>query len=198
MRKLRPPVPGIFHVATRTVDKRALFVNDYGRVYLLDLVTRVVDRFEWVCWSYVLMGTHYHLIVDTPNANLSLGMQFLNGTYAQRYNKLLGRYGHVFSARFCSREIADDDDLKAALRYVARNPVVAGICRDAGDWFWSSYGAVVGSMQAPGFLDVRRTLALFDDDEVRARAAFSRFVAAKDTDVDVKAGTYPALFEAGV
>jgi putative transposase len=83
-------VPGIYHVATRTVDKRDLsFADDYGRIFFLDLIMRVVARLEWICWAYVLMGTHYHLIVDTPKANLSLGMQFLNGTYAQRYNKVL-------------------------------------------------------------------------------------------------------------
>ena len=198
MRKLRPPVPGIYHVATRTVDKRDLFVNDYGRVFLLDLVARVVRRLEWICWSYVLMGTHYHLIVDTPKANLSLGMQFLNGVYAQRYNKLLERYGHVFSARFCSREIRDDDYLRAAVRYVARNPLEAGLCRDAGDWFWSSYGAVVGTGRPPSFLDVRRTLHLFSDKEAVARDAFREYVTAEDSAVDAKAGTYTSPFEAGV
>jgi putative transposase len=191
--------PGIYHVATRTVDKQDLFfADDYGRVFFLDLIMRVVARLEWICWAYVLMGTHYHLIVDTPKANLSLGMQFLNGTYAQRYNKVLGRYGHVFSARFCSREIMDDDYLKAAVRYVARNPVEAGLCSTAADWPWSSFGAVIGTSPAPSFLDVRRPLALFGDDTSRARAAFQRYVSARDSEVDAKAGTYSSPFEAGV
>jgi putative transposase len=190
MRKLRPPVPGIYHVATRTVDKRDLFPSDYLRVFLLDLVSRVVTRLEWICWSYVLMGTHYHLIVDTPQANLSRGMQFLNGLYGQRYNKLGGRYGHIFSARFCSREITDDDYLKAAIRYIARNPVEAGLCRDAGDWFWSSYGAIVGRAKPPGFLDVRRTLHLFGNDAAAARSNLRDFVTAEERTLDAKTTGY--------
>jgi putative transposase len=192
-------MPGIYHVATRTVDRRDFsFADDYGCVFWLDLASRVIDRLEWICWGYAVMGTHYHLIVDTPKANLSLGMQFLNGVYAQRYNKVLGRYGHLFSARFCSREITDNDHLKAAVRYVARNPVEAGLCHDAGDWKWSSYSAAVGAVPAPSFFDVRRPLALFGDNEARARAALRRYVTAKDTEVGAKAATYRSLFEAGV
>jgi putative transposase len=199
MRKLRPPVPGIYHVATRTVDRREFsFADDYGRVFWLDVVSRAIDRLEWICWAYVVIGTHYHLLVDTPKGNLSIGMQFLNGVYAQRYNKVVRRDGHLFSARFWSREIKDDNDLKAAVRYVARNPVEAGLCRDAVDWPWSSYSAAIGTTPAPSFFDVHRPLALFDDNEKRARAAFRRYVTAKDTEVDAKAATYPSLFEAGV
>ena len=176
--------------ATRTVDKRDLFPSDYGRVFLLDLVSRVIERLEWICLSYVLMGTHYHLLVDTPHGNLSSGMQYLNGVYAQRYNKLLGRYGHVFSARFWSREIADDDYLLAAHRYIARNPVEAGFCRDAGDWLWGSYAAVMGKLRPPSFLDIRRTFGLFSDNEATAREAFRAFVTAEDRAVSAEAATY--------
>lgn len=199
MRRLRPPVPGIYHVATRTVDKRDFsFADDYGCAFWLDVVSRVVSRLEWICWAYVVMGTHYHLLVDTPRGNLSLGMQFLNGVYAQRYNKVVGRDGHLFSARFWSREIKDDNYLKAAVRYVARNPLAAGLCRDAAEWPWSSYSAVIGTVPAPSFFDVRRPLALFDDNESRARGTLRRYVSAKDTDVDAKAATYQSLFQAGV
>lgn len=199
MRKLRPPVPGIYHVATRTVDRREFsFADDYGCVFWLDLVGRVMRRLEWIGWAYVVMGTHYHLLVDTPRGNLSLGMQFLNGVYAQRYNKVVRRDGHLFSARFWSREIKDNSYLTAAVRYIARNPVEAGLCRDASDWPWSSYSAAIGTTPAPSFFDVRRPLALFDDNESRARGAFRRYVTAKDTEVDAKAATYPSLFEAGV
>jgi putative transposase len=190
VRKLRPPAHGIYHVATRTSDKRELFANDYLRVFLLDLLSRVVARLEWICWSYVLMGTHYHLIVDTPNANLSRGMQFLNGVYGQRSNKLGGRYGHVFSARFSSREITDDDDLLGAIRYVARNPVKAGLCRDPGDWLWGSYAGVAGIATPSSFVDVRRTLRLFGSDDTVARDALRRFVAADDDAVDKRAAAY--------
>jgi hypothetical protein len=120
------------------------------------------------------------------------------GVYAQRFNKVVRRDGHLFSARFWSREINNDTYLKAAVRYVARNPVEAGLCRDAGDWPWSSYSAAVGTTPAPSFFDVRRQLALFDDNESRARGAFRRYVTAKDTEVDAKAATYPSLFETGV
>jgi putative transposase len=198
VRKLRPPVPGIFHVATRSVDQRPVFMDEYGCLFFLGLLARIVDRLAWSCWSYCLLDTHYHLVVEAQHGNLSEGMQFLNGSYAQRYNKRLGRNGHLFGARFGSREIRNDSHLQAALRYVARNPVEAGLCSTPAGWFWSSYSAVVGIAQAPSFLDVDRTLRLFGVKEELAREAFRHYVLSPAAAVGYEAGTYSSPLEAGV
>jgi hypothetical protein len=97
------------------------------------------------------MGTHYHLIVQTPRVNLAAGMQMLNGRYAQRFNWRYRRRGHLFGGRFMSVHIQDETHLMAAHRYVARNPVRAGLCAAPADWRWSSYRALVGTELPPIF-----------------------------------------------
>jgi putative transposase len=184
----RPPrievVDGIFHVATRAVDAACVYRDTTDRLDFLELLWRTVDTYAWRCQSYCLMGTHYHLIVQTPNANLAAGMQMLNGRYAQRFNWRHGRRGHLFGDRFMSMVIVDQSHLHAAHRYVIRNPVRAGLCADVAAWRWSSYRAVMGFVAAPRFLDVDGALSAFDVTPASARTAFAATVSAVSTPLD--------------
>src|SRR5215204_2897428 len=84
-----------------------------------------------------LMGTHYHLVVETTSKRLSHGMQYLNGEYAQRFNRRHHRDGHVFGARFAAWVVRDDEHYGCTLEYVLTNPVRAGLVEDWTDWPWS-------------------------------------------------------------
>jgi putative transposase len=88
-------------------------------------------------WAYCLMTTHYHLVVATPTPDLSRGMHYLNGLYAQRFNGRWDRFGHLFAERFWSRLIESEEYLGAACNYVFENPVRAGLCESASQWRWS-------------------------------------------------------------
>ena len=167
---------GIFHIATRAVYERFSFDNPEDRSRFLGVLGEVVEACGWQCKSYCLMGSHYHLILQTPHANLSLGMQMLNGKYAQRFNGRHHRHGHLFGSRFYSVHIESDRHLYAALRYVARNPVEAGICRGPADWRWSSYRATIGLEPAPRLLDSDGLLRLFGPARRSAREQFIRLV----------------------
>ena len=184
----RPPrievVDGIFHVATRAVDAVLAYRESNDRLDFLDLLWTTIETYEWRCQSYCLMGTHYHLIVQTPSANLAAGMQMLNGRYAQRFNWRHGRHGHLFGGRFMSVLIQDDAHLIAAHRYVARNPVRAGICADPAAWRWSSFRAVIGLVAPPMFLDVEGALSVFAVPGRPARAAFATTIAAASSPID--------------
>ena len=85
------------------------------------------------------MTTDYHLVVETPAANLSDGMQYLNGLYAQRFNHRHGRSGHLFQGRFHAGLLENTAHPLAAVRYVARNPVTAQLCSTPGEWNWSAH-----------------------------------------------------------
>ena len=87
------------------------------------------------------MRNHFHLVVQTPEANFSAGMQRLLGTYAQYFNWRYGLPGHLFKRPFKSEPIRDDVQLLTAIAYVAANPVRAGLCAEEADWRWSSHGA---------------------------------------------------------
>ena len=136
----------------------------------------MIDLYKWSCGSFCLMGTHFHLILNTLEATLSRGMQHLCGAYAQWFNWKYGRRGHLFGRRFGSVEILDDTHLLNAHRYVALNPVRAGICDRPESWRWGSYRALLGLEAPPDFLDVSGVLDLFSKEPARSQDAFREFV----------------------
>jgi hypothetical protein len=101
------------------------------------------------------MANHYHLLVETPRANLDDAMQRLNGTYAMRFNRHYERTGHVFQGRYGTKLITDDDYALAVVRYIALNPVEAGVCARPEEWPWSSYAATAGLVPPQPFLTSR-------------------------------------------
>jgi putative transposase len=176
-RPCREEVPdGIFHIATRSVFERVAFDGVDDREDFIRILANVVERCRWNCKSYCLMGTHYHLIVQTPEPNLSVGMQLLNGRYAQRFNQRRDRRGHLFSERFYSVLVETERHLAAVLRYVARNPVEAGLCAGPSDWRWGSYRSLIGKEPALRLLDVDGVLELFSPRREVARSYFAAFV----------------------
>jgi REP element-mobilizing transposase RayT len=176
-RKHRPLAPDVvYHVGSRRVDKRPCFdVAPRDRVVFLGLLDHVVHRYRWRCHSYCLMGNHFHLVVDTPEANLSEGMRYLKGEYAQWFNAVSGREGALFERRFWSGTADTDDYLYEICRYVALNPVRAGLCRTPEQWPWSSYAATLGLIPAPSFLTVGDVLAWFGGGE-RGAVRYAQFV----------------------
>ena len=85
------------------------------------------------------MTNHFHLLVETPTLSLSRGMQLLNSGYAAYFNNRFSQVGHLFQQRFVSRLIDSEDYYAEALRYIALNPVRAGLCEHPSDWQWSSF-----------------------------------------------------------
>jgi putative transposase len=156
-RPLRVFVPNaIYHVASRGSDKRPIFHQDEDRELFLERLEQTMERFRLPCLAYCLMNNHYHLVVMTPDARLSMAMKELNGGYYKRFNEIHGRSAHLFRNRFMAQLIDGDSYLLTACRYVAHNPVRAGLCRAPSEWSWSSYASTVGIGQARRFLDERR------------------------------------------
>jgi putative transposase len=141
-RRARSSLPdGFFHVTTRSAGGAAIFEDPIDRKVFLQILRRAIERHKWTCHAYCLMGTHYHVVLQTTVERLSAGMHELNGTYAQRFNERHGRRGHVFGARFSSWVIEDDEHFEATLAYVVGNPVRAGLVLSADEWRWSGLGA---------------------------------------------------------
>ncbi len=96
-RPLRIEFPGAFyHVTSRGNERKAIFYSDEGRLFFSDVLAKVCRRFNWIVHAYCQMDNHYHLLVETPDGNLSKGMRHLNGVYMQRFNRKQNRIGHVF------------------------------------------------------------------------------------------------------
>jgi REP element-mobilizing transposase RayT/predicted DNA-binding protein (UPF0251 family) len=144
-RPLRVEFPGaIYHVTSRGNAREDIFLDDTDRRQLLDVLAKVVSRFHWACHAWCLMPNHYHLVIETPEANLALGMRQLNGVYTQRFNRRHKRVGHVFQGRYKAIVVDRDAYLLELCRYVVLNPVRAGLVDEAQEWPWSSYRATVG------------------------------------------------------
>ena len=122
-----------------------LFLDDAERQLFLRLTARAVATRKWGCLSYCLMGTHFHLVLRTPAPDLDEGMQRLLSTYATRLHEQRGTRGPVFGGRYGAQLLASDEHLMEVLRYVALNPVRGGLCRQPGQWPWSSHRALAGA-----------------------------------------------------
>jgi len=182
-RPLRPDLPGAtHHVAALAVQKEVAFREPADRRRLIAHLGAIVDLYRWKCRSFCLMGTHFHLILNTPEPTLSRGMQHLCGAYAQWFNWKYGRRGHLFGRRFGSVKILSESHLLNAHRYVALNPVRAGLCERPASWRWGSYRALIGLEDPPAFLDVGGVMNVFSTETAGARSLFRRLVEAEDGD----------------
>jgi putative transposase len=170
------PAGGIFHITARGNRRQAIFLADADRERFLRLLENVVARFAWICHAYCLMDNHVHLLVETPQGNLSDGMQQLLGQYAQAFNRRHDVDGHLFQGRFDSKLVQSNWHLLELARYIVLNPVRAGMRVAAGDWPWSSYRAAAGEIRAPRFLTLDWLLGQFGRDLETARASYARFV----------------------
>jgi REP element-mobilizing transposase RayT len=156
-----------------------IFLDDVDRQRFVLGLCRVAARLEWQALAYCLMPNHYHLVVETVHPNLAKGMRDINGGYGQAFNRRHDRVGHVFQGRYKALIVEEGSYLLQLLRYVARNPVDAGLCADAADWAWSSHGAILGSCPVPPCLSVHGVLRHFGADTADARTRYARFVGAE-------------------
>src|SRR5579862_355834 len=140
------------------------------------MVGRLARRQGWIVLAYCLMNTHYHLVLHTPDAGLSVGMRLLNSGFSRRTNNRYGRTMHLFWQRFFSTQIASDAHLLECCRYVVLNPIRAGLCCSPEDWRWSSYRSCAGLDVARPFLATQEVLGLFGSDLRAAEAAYRAFV----------------------
>lgn len=167
---------GIYHITARGNRRQLIFADAEDHLRFLWLVDAVSSRRGWLGYGYCLMPNHYHLVLETPNEDLSAGMHWLNFRHAQAFNHRHGLDGHLFQDRFYSTLVEGDWHLLELSRYLALNPVEARLCTHPADWIWSSYSAVAGAVRPPRFLAPARVLGLFGRDLHLAQVRFQNFV----------------------
>ncbi len=176
-RPLRIEYPGaVYHVTSRGNARQGIFVDDGDRGRFLDILSMVVERFHWLCHAYCLMENHYHLLIETPDGNLSKGMRELNGVYTQGFNQRHRRVGNLFQGRYKAILVEKDKYLLSLCRYVVLNPERAGLIKRPEQWRWSSYRATVGLTPRPSFLTVDWVLSQFGGRKGVAIEKYKRFV----------------------
>src|SRR5882724_1159736 len=144
----------LYHVTSRGNDRKAIFKDDRDRELFLNTLAQVTERFHWICHAYCLMNNHYHLVIETPDGNLSKGMRQLNGVYTQSFNRRHRRVGHLFQGRFKAILVERESHLLELCRYIVFNPARIKSSAKASTWAWSSYRATGGLASIPRCLTV--------------------------------------------
>jgi putative transposase len=176
-RRPRPQIAGgIFHLTSRGNRRQVIFTDDRDHERFLQILGRVVSSRRWRCHAYCLMPNHYHLLIETPEPDLSAGMHHLNGVFARWFNWRHQLDGHLFQSRFHATVVESSWHLLELSRYLVLNPVRAGLCSEPSAWRWSSYSALVGAVETPPFLTVEWLLGQFAPDAREARGRFEPFV----------------------
>jgi REP element-mobilizing transposase RayT len=165
----------MYHVTARGAAQRRIFADDDDRITFARLLRDVVGKHGWTCIAYCLMSTHYHLLLVTPHGDLAAGMRRLNGAYARSFNRRYGGSGAVFEARYHAELIEGDGHLLEAYRYVALNPVRAGLCARAEQWPWGSYAVDLG-VRHERLINDPAVLEIFAPDPETARRRLRAFV----------------------
>lgn len=178
-RPLRLEFPNaLYHITSRGDRREDIYEDDIDRKQFLVVFASVIDQFNWVCYAYCLMSNHYHLLVQTPDGNLSKGMRQLNGVYTQAYNRRHKVTGHLFEGRYKSILVDEDAYLLELSRYIVLNPVKAHMVDQVGTWNWSSYRAMTSETQAPPWLSSDYVLLQFGTNRKTAIKRYKAFVKA--------------------
>ncbi len=178
-RPLRIEFPGaLYHVISRGNERRDIVRDDADRQNRVDWLRRTVEVYGWRLHAFVLMSNHDHLFVETPEANLSAGMQHYNGSYTGYFNRRHRRAGHLFQGRFRGHLIEEEGYFLEVSRYIHLNPIRAKLVEDPAGWRWSSCAGYLRASRRVDWVCYDRVLGEFGDRGEQARRAYGRFLRA--------------------
>ena len=163
----------------RGARRESIFHDKSDYKYFLQLLSEIRETWNVETHAFSLMGNHYHLLIHTPNSNLSKAMRYLNAQYTMRYNKKYHHDGALFRGRFKSLLAEKDNYLLELVRYIHMNPVKAGLSTSPEQHPWTSHSAYLNSgkrKKEMGWLVVDDVLTMFGSHEGRARRKLHRFV----------------------
>ena len=168
----------LYHVTSRGDRREDIYLNDEDRIDWLNVLAQTCNRFNWVIHAYCQMSNHYHLLVETIDANLSKGMRQLNGVFTQHFNQHHNQVGHLFQGRYKAILVQKDSYLLELSRYIVLNPLRVQTRRvnHLNQWPWSSYPATMGKSTSPEWLDTDWILSQFGRQRKVARQKYHEFI----------------------
>lgn len=177
----RPPrlqAPGAYyHVFNRGVERRAIVEDDRDRKMCLRLLGRTLQQHGARLFAYCLLDNHYHLFLQTSEANLAHVMRDFQGPYAQYFNLTYDRVGPLFQGRYQSPHVDADSYALQVTRYIHRNPIEAGLvtAKTLENYRWSSYPSYTGRLPRWPWLDTQWVLSQFHHEPAHALERFVTF-----------------------
>ena len=166
----------LYHVTSRGNERKNIYRQEKDFALFLNVLANVCTQYNWVIHAYCLMSNHYHLLIETPDANLSKGMRQLNGVFTQSMNRNHQRVGHLFQGRYKAILVDKEAYLLELIRYVVLNPVRARMVNNPSEWPWSSWHCMVGTAVSPNWLSTDALLLLFSNNRKKAISEYIQFV----------------------
>jgi REP element-mobilizing transposase RayT len=163
-RAIRLQFPGaVYHITARGNRRKKIFNDDRDREQFTEYVAEAVRRYGWIITSLTLMTNHFHIVLQTPEPNLAIGMQWLNSIYAGYYNRRHKKKGHLFGERYKAIHVQSEEYLQRVSRYVVLNPVYAKMVASPEQYKWSSYRATAGLEPVPDWLTLEPLMPYFGE-----------------------------------
>lgn len=176
-RQLRIEYEGaLYHVTSRGNQREKIFWDDKDREELKKILERTKERYDYILHAYIFMDNHYHLLIETPHANIKQLMQNINTSYTVYINRRHGRVGHLFQGRYKAFIVDKESYLLELGRYIHLNPVRAGIVKTPEDYRWSSYRDYIYGEGKEAFADTDDTLYYFSKKRSAATEKYRGFV----------------------
>ena len=169
-------IDAFYHVTARGNERQVIFRSNRDRERFLEYLGSARERYMAVIHTYCLMDNHYHILLQTPEGNLSQIMHHINGAYTNYYNTKRKRAGHLFQGRYKALLVNIDEYAMELSRYIHLNPVKAGLVEKPEEYKWSSYQDYIGINKSPDWLFTDFVLNLFDRKVSVARQEYRRFV----------------------
>jgi len=164
-----------YHVISRGERRDNIFTCREDKEKFLKKLAETVEKYKLYLHAYVLMDNHYHLLLETPQANLSKAMHHLNTSYANWFRFKYHLAGSVFQGRFKAILVEKDSYLQVLSAYIHLNPVRAGITKLPEEFRYSSYRAYIGKVRTPGFLYSAEIMSAFSNSPETYRRFVSSF-----------------------
>ena len=176
-----PSTNSWYHVVCRGNRKGPIFLDDEDRFLFAEILLDVLMNDKIICATYCLMDNHFHILLSTPEANISRAMQRLNGRYAQAFNKKYQLSGHLFQGRFYSSLIETEFHFLTIARYIELNPVTADLVGSPESWKWSGYRGLIGIESCAPFLSPEYVWSLFSSDYQMSEKLYKSYVLGEAT-----------------
>lgn len=173
-------IGGIYHANTKCVAGLKAFPDFRHREVFMEMFSAELEKSDWICLGYSIVGTHYHFVIRLRKLTLSSGFQRLNSRYARWYNREHGRTGAFWQRRFFDSVVETDGHLLELQRYLAYNAPRANLVERPEDWPYCGYGALIGVHAPDPWVDEEEVLAPFGPNLRRARRRLREFVEGRD------------------
>ncbi|MCD6571407.1 MAG: transposase, partial [Deltaproteobacteria bacterium] len=166
----------LYHITARGNDGNPIYKQEGDYQKFLEILSELSQRYHAIIHGYVLMGNHYHLLIETPDGNITRVMHFLNATYTGYFNKKYKRVGHLFQGRYKGFVIEKESYLVSVSRYIHLNPKRAGLVKRPEEYKWSSYPDYIGKGKKKTWLTCEWILGQYSKDKAKARRLYRAFV----------------------